>query len=233
MKLVDYLSLCRLYVPEVSSDVISDANATILLNIAAQKFVYLAEALPTHTEFNVVANQQVYNISTYVPTFCKVRREGLWWYNSVNSKWVRLKGRTIKWLDIKFPQWRDAAAGSPGYYSIDGDEITVYPKPNTSYSSGFKLYHFKISVDMESGFYPFSGTATVRYPFLVNFEEDLLDYYKYRAKLIMGFGADAQEALNMFILKAEKAKTELRSRPDIVTDAYAKPTTRWTKRMFK
>ncbi len=233
MILADLLSLCRLYVPEVSSDVISDANATIILNIAAQKFVLLSEALPTYTTFNAVASDGDYSIAVNVSTFAKVRKEGLKWYNSTNSKWIDLKPRTLAWLDMTFPQWRDGAAGNPEYYSIDGDEITVYPKPNTSYTNGFKLYHFKISQDMVSGYYPFSGSSTVHYPFLVNYEEDLTDYYKYRAKEIMGYPVDAQNALNIFLAKAAKAKTELQSRPDVATDAFAKPRTRNTTRMFR
>ena len=232
MILSDYLSLARIYVPEVDSTVLSDANVTIILNLAAQKFVYLAEALPTSTLFNAVSGQQKYNISTYVTTFCKVRPEGLWWYDSANSSWVQLKGRTIKWLDETYPKWRDASSSSPEFYSIDGDVITVYPKPDTSYTSGFELYHFKTSVDMTAGTYPFSGSAAVRYPFLVNFEEDLLDYYKYRAKQIMGYDAKAEEALMMFNAKALKAKTELKTRTDL-TDARAKSRTRNTRGMFR
>lgn len=218
MKLEDLISLCRLYVPEVDSTVISDANTTIILNIAAQKFVYLAEALPGSTLFNAVADKQIYNLSTYVTTYAKPRPEGLWWYDSANSSWVRLKGRTIKWLDVELPKWRDVSSGNPEYYSIDGDEILVYPKPDTAYTNGFKLYHFKVSKDMEAGFYLFSGSDTLRYPFLVNYEEDLIDYYKYRAKQIMGYGSDAQEALTMFNAKASKARLELKTRIDLADD---------------
>ena len=226
MILSDILSLARLYVPEVDSTVISDVNVTIILNQAAQKFVYLSEALPSSTLFNAVASQQGYNLSTYVTTYAKPRPEGLWWYDSANSTWTQLKARTIKWLDENFPKWRDQAAGNPQYYSIDGDEITVHPKPNTSYTNGFKLYHFKVSVDMIAGYYPFSGSNSVRYPFLNNYEEDLIDYYKYRAKQIMGYGDQAQEALDMFTNKALKAKSELLARPDL-TDARVKPQTRY------
>lgn len=232
MILSGLLTLARLYVPEVDSIVISDANATIILNVAAQKFVYLAEALPTSTLFNAVADQQKYLLSTNVTTFCKVRPEGLWWYNSTNSSWVQLKGRTIKFLDETFPKWRDADSGNPQYYSIDGDVITVYPKPDTSYASGFELYHFKISVDMAAGYYPFSGSASVQYPFLINYEEDLLDYYKYRAKQIMGYASQAEEALTMFTNKALKAKTELKTRSDL-TDARVRPQTRNHQGMFR
>jgi len=226
------ISLCRLYVPECPSTVISDADVTIILNIAAQKFVVLAEALPTYTTFNAVASDGDYSIASNVTTFAKVRKEGLWWYNSTNSKWVELKPRTLQWLDTTFPQWKDAAAGNPEYYSIDGDEITVYPKPDTSYTNGFKLYHFKVSQDMVAGYSPFSGSAT-RYPFLINYEEDLIDYYKYRAKEIMNYPVDATTALTIFIGKAAKAKTELQARPDVATSAFAKPKTRNSRRMFR
>lgn len=232
MVLSDLLSLCRLYVPEVDSNVISDANATIILNVAAQKFVYFAEALPTSTLFNAVAEQQEYLLSTNVATFCKVRPEGLWWYDSGNSSWCQLWGTTIKWLDDNLPKWRDDDSGNPQRYSIDGDIITVHPKPDTSYTSGLKLYHFKVSVDMGTGYYPFSGSASVRYPFLVNYEEDLIDYYKYRAKQIMGYASQAQEALTMFTNKALKAKSELKTRTDF-KDPRAKPQTRNNRGMFR
>ena len=232
MILSELLTLARLYVPEADSNVISDANATIILNVAAQKFVYLAEALPGSTLFNAAADQQEYLLSTNVVTFCKIHPAGLWWYNSTNSSWVQVKGRTIKWLDETLPKWRDAASGNPQYYSIDGDVITVYPKPDTSYASGFKLYHFEISADMAATYYPFSGSATVRYPFLVNYEEDLLDYYKYRTKQIMGYASQAEEAFAMFNAKAQKAKAELKTRTDL-TDARARPQTRNHQGMFR
>ena len=139
MILSDLLSLCRLYVPEVTSVVISDANATIILNAGAQKFVLLAEALPAYTTFNAVASDGDYSIAANVTTFAKVRREGLKWYNSTNSKWIDLKPRTLAWLDMTFPQWRDGAAGNPQYYSIDGDEIIVYPKPAISLHFVFRV----------------------------------------------------------------------------------------------
>ncbi len=232
MKWEDLLSLSRLYIPEADSNVISDANALIIFNVAAQKFVYIAEALPTHTEFNIVASQQVYNISTNVPTYAKIRPEGLWWYDSVNSSWTQVKGKTIAWLDENLPKWRDQSAGTPQYYSIDGDEITVYPKPLTSYTNGFKLYHFKIAQDMIAGYYPFSGSATVRYPFLVNFEEDLIDYYKYRVKQIMGYPDQAEEAMTKFVAKADKAKAELKTRTDL-KDVRANSLNRNNQGMFR
>ena len=45
----------------------------------------IAEALPTYTNFNVVADQGEYLISTNVTTYAKVRPEGLWWYDSDNN----------------------------------------------------------------------------------------------------------------------------------------------------
>lgn len=232
MKWENLLSLARIYVPECDSNVISDANALIIFNAAAQKFVYVAEALPTSTLFNAVAEGQTYLISTNVPSYCKPRPEGLKWYDTVNSTWVDLIGKTIEWLNQTFPQWINDSSGTPQYYSIDGDEITVYPKPSVSYASGFKLYHFKVSQDMVAGYYPFSGSATVQYPFLINFEEDLIDYYKYRAKQIMGYAQQAEEALTMFTNKALKAKTELKTRTDL-KDVQASPQTRMSRGMFR
>lgn len=226
MTLSDLLSLCRLYVPECDSTVISDANVTIILNVAAQKFVYISEALPTSTLFNAVAGQQTYLLSSVASAYCKVRPEGLWWY-STNSTWTQLWGSTTKWLDDNFPKWRDQAAGNPQHYTIEGDEITVYPKPAISYSNAFKLYHYKISQDMVSGYYPFSGSASVHYPFLVNYEEDLVDYYKYRAKQIMGYAQQAEESLQMFTTKALKAGADLKTRTDF-KDPRAKPQVRTT-----
>lgn len=218
----DLLSLARLYVPEADSTVITDANVYILLNLAAQKFVELTEALPKETTFDAVAEGQTYNISTEVTDYQKMQIPGLWWYDSGNSKWVDLKPTTIRVLDDKFPRWRDDSSGSPFRYSIDGDVITVHPKPDTSYTDGFKLYHYGISQDMAAATYPFTGSTT-RYPFLADFEEDLLDYYKYRAKQIMGYGAQAEEAKAIFVSKTTLAKAQLKSRPDLTQEAHMRP----------
>ena len=221
----DLLSLCRLYVPEVDSNVISDANVYILLNQAAQEFVTVAEALPTSTLFNSSDDTGEYNISTSVPTYAKSRKEGLWWYDDDNSKWTKLDTVTIEILNQKFPYWRDDDAGSPKRYAIDGDVITVHPKVETGGENKFRLYHYAISTDMSAaGHYPFTGSTT-RYPFLAKYEENLVQYYISRAKKVMGYGDEAVADMQVFVAMAEQAKAELRKRPDIARDAHIRPRT--------
>lgn len=218
----DLISLARVYVPEVNSDVISDANVLIILNIGAEKFVAITEAFPKNVTFKATAETQEYNLSEFVTDFQKMTTSGLWWLDS-NGNWNRLKPTTLRVLDDEFPQWRSDSSASPFRYFINGNVITIHPKPDTTLADAFKLYYFARSTNMsDSTHYPFTGSTT-RDPFLVDFEEDIIEYYKYRAKQIMGYDGQAREAKESFIGRAQYAKTQLQDRPDIATEAHVRP----------
>ncbi len=115
------------------------------------------------------------------------------------------------------------SGANPFRYSLDGDVITIHPKPDTTLDDGFKIYYWALSTDMsDDTHYPFTGSTT-RDPFLADFEEDLLEYYKFRAKQVMGYAGQAEEAKQAFIDRAAFAKKQLKDRPDIATEAHMRP----------
>ncbi len=223
MTRADLLVLARLEVPEAPSSVISDDNVYIYLNQAALEFVTIAEALPTSTLFNSADSTGEYLLSSEVTTFLKIRKEGLWWYDSDNSKWIKLRVKTRELLDQMFPFWRDADASKPQHYVIEGDDIIVYPKVETGGTDHFRLYHWAISTNMTAAIhYPFTGSTT-RYSFLAKYEENLIYFYKYKAKKILGYDAEAEEAKQMFQALALQCGADLKDRKDIGQVAHVRP----------
>ncbi len=219
------LSLCRLEVPEINStDVISDANLLIILNLACTEFIKETDALPTSATFNLVLNLTEYPLSTYVTGFGKIRKEGLWIYNASTLKWTQLESTTVSTLNLEFPSWLNTAAGFPQRFSLNGDILTLHPKASSTYagSNYLKLFHYARSTDMSaSGHYPFSGSTT-QYSHLAQYEETLVDYVCYKAKKMIDKNSDAEEARTMFYVKCGKIKQELQYRPDLISEMRAK-----------
>lgn len=234
----DLRTIFRLYTPEVNStDVLSDANLNTLLNLAAQTFVNLTDCLPTDNTFNAVTNQQDYNISSVLTDFGKIRKEGIWFYNKVSTKWKQLDSATIAYLNKTYPSWLNAAAGLPLRYYIEGDRIGLDPKPSSTYAGTnyVKVFYYKRSADMSADtHYPFSGSTT-EYPHLADYEEVLFDWVKYRVKQIAGKNGDALEAKTIFYNKSLKIKQELLYRPDLIPNFRMKGTGNLThfKEAFK
>lgn len=214
------LSLARLRIPEINStDVISDADLLIILNLACVKFINRTDALPTSSLFNLVLNLNEYSLASYVSTFGKIRKEGLWIYNAENSKWNPLSPTTMSVLNRDFPSWINADSSIPRYYSLDGDTLTLYPKASATYAGTnyLKIYHFARSTDMAgSTQYPFSGSASIRYPHLADFEEVLIDYVRYEMKEIIGKAGDGAASQSKFYLECDEIKKKLMSRPDLI-----------------
>ena len=221
MTLSTLRTLCRIFIPEISStDVLSSTNLDILINLAATEFIKETDALPTSGLFTVSTNTQTYAISTFITTFGKIRKEGIWYYNGSTSKWNQLDGTTIAYLNKNFSSWLNASSGLPMRYWIEGNEIGFDPKPSSTYAGTdyVKIFYYKRSVDMTADtHYPFSGSTT-QYPHLANYEEVLFDWIKYRVKQIIGKGGDAEEAKGLFYIKCAGIRQNLVYRPDLIPD---------------
>lgn len=219
----EMLSMARLTVPEAPSGVITDANAYIFLNNAAQEFASETKCLPTETDFTCTAETNTYALSTVVPTYLAIQRSGLWWYDTVNSKWIQLWGTSPAYMWKNYSTWLNDDSGDPMRYWIDGDNLMIHPTPDTTKAStGFKLYHFAKATDPSAdGHYYFSGSTT-QIPWLAPYEIDLLEYYKWKVNEIIGYGAKATEAKTMFYARTERAKSALLARPDLINRMKAK-----------
>ena len=221
MTWTNMLAYIRLKIPEASSiTVISDANMLIIGNLVFKEFADITECLPTSTQFDTVSGTQIYNVSTEIPTFLRMRKEGAFWYDTTNTRWIQLRSRTFAQISEREKTWINRAAGTPLYFWIEGNEIGLHPKPNatTTGDTGVRVYHFAQSTDITLGTqYPFSGSTT-QYPHLAHYDEVLVEGVKYRVKDILGKKSEAQTVQAIFYAKCEKIKNELNERPDLIKD---------------
>lgn len=214
------LALARLEIPEISdTDVISDINLLIFLNLACTEFIKMTDALPTSDTFDLVESQTEYALSTYVTNFGKIRREGLWLYNAENEKWEWMDPYTMVKLNRDFPTWLNSDDALPTRYTIEGNIINIHPNASDTYAGTdyLKLYYYARSLDMDDDDdYPFSSSKTVQYPHLADYEEILIDYVRYKALWMYGDRASAEEAKSMFVTRTLEAKQKMLYRPDLI-----------------
>ena len=215
------ISLSRLEIPEISqTSVISDADLLSILNLACREFVKGSDALPKNDTFDLVLNQLEYSISTVLPDFGKPHKNGLWFYNAQAKNWRQLEATTISYLGYTYPTYLNTAASNPYRYSIEGDTLTIHPPASATYAGAdyLKLYYFGRSIDMAgANTYPFSGSATLNYSHLQDFEDSLIYFVKYKIKKMLGKDGDAEEAKQMFYSQVAGAKTLFTHRPDLVS----------------
>ena len=225
MNQTQLLAYCRLMIPEIkSTTVISDVNLLIILNNACTEFVNKTDALPTSTLFAIVAGQMEYPLYTYVPTFSKMRKEGCWWYNTVSLKWKKLDPTTQAYMRINFPDWLNQSNSIPQRYATEGDMFILHPPALAAYAGTnyIKIYHFAISTDMSNAsHYPFSGSASIHYPYLAEYEEYLIDYVKFKLLPIVGKPSEGASAGQVFYTHCKEIKQKLLARSDLVPEIQA------------
>jgi len=229
MTQADMITFSRLIIPEISStDVISDANLLIILNRGCNEFIKETDGIPTSALFDLVTNLEEYSLTTYVSDYSKMRKEGIWIYNSQNSKWQELDAWTLVDIANKFPTWLSMSAGLPLRYTQEGNIITLNPKASSTYAGTdyLKIFYYARSVDMSNNsHYPFSGTTT-QYTHLAEYEEVPIEYVRYRVKQMLGMNAAAEEAKQVFYLKCADIKRDLKYRADLIRKTTAQGTAR-------
>jgi hypothetical protein len=219
MNLTNLLVFTRAMIPGAKVDVIDDPTVTIVLNLAAVDIAATLQCLKGNKKFNVTAGIGEYVLSTVIPDYLCVDKPGLWWYNGV--RWTKIFPRTLKWLDDNFPNWRDMDSGTPRYYSIDGDILTVVPKPLTAVVDGFWLYYGKKPIDMAGGdTFPFTGSA-VEMPHLSIFDFALMYYAKWKLDPILNKDADANLSMQEYLREREEKRIVFYRRADISASGAA------------
>jgi hypothetical protein len=184
MLLSDLQSLCRLYVPQAKAGVVTSTVLDLIINMAIREIASFTAVLKTSQNFNVTASTGTYAISSFVTDFLTPDYPGLMWYDG--SNWQRLVPETLESLDRKYPYWRDDAAGDPLRYSIDGDIITVHPKPSATLALGFKMHYAKTPATLSiATYYSFSGSATAM-PHLEILNESILKFVRWKLAPIVG-----------------------------------------------
>ncbi len=80
---------------------------------------------------DLVNGQQTYTLD---PTVAVVI--GAEYYTSSSSHGILRAFRTREWDDTR-PSWRHASTGAPAYYSVEGNNLLLFPCPNVTSSAGY------------------------------------------------------------------------------------------------
>ncbi len=217
----DLKSLSRAYLPGAKVNTISNTRRNLILNEGAVDVAALSKCLSTSGKFTVTAEKADYLTYTVLTRFLLPHKSGLYWYDG--TTWRQLDPVTQKYMDERHTNWRDEDSDSPERYFIEGDILTLHPKPNTTLAEGAQMYFFAAPERMtDNAHYPFGhDTEIVRLSIL---SEAILKYWKWKGMGILG--KSTQDEMGA----AEKAyKTEvyekvelLRRRPDIQGSRYTK-----------
>ena len=159
MTLAQLKQISRSKIPGCTTQAVSHALLTLILNNACDDIAAFTVCLPANKTFDVVADQEEYPLSSNIGDFLTMDKDGLWWYDG--SQWMQVDARTREWLNKNRPTWRDLDSDDPQDYSVEGDTLLVSPPPNTDLTDGFKLYYGKTPTYMVGeGTFPFSGSTT-------------------------------------------------------------------------
>jgi len=213
MLLSQLRTLARGIIPGAKLQVIDNSTLDLILNEAVKDISAYTVCLKANKKFNVKADIGEYNLSVEITDYLTVDKPGLWWNNG--SIWRPVYPKTLKWLDENIPNWRSISSGVPLYYSIDGDILTVSPKPTTAVSSGFWLYYGKRPTSMtKDEHYPFSGTTT-ELVHLSIFDMCIVKYAKWVIEPMLNKEGDANLSMREYLSEREVKKNQLHKRLDI------------------
>lgn len=222
MTLANLRILARAMIPGAKITVINSPTLDLILNEGVKDIAAHTCCLKANKNFNAVADQSEYALSVVLGDYLAVDKPGLWWYNG--TQWRHVYPRTLKWLDDNQPTWRNLSSGSPRYYSIDADILTISPPPETAGTDYFRLYYGKrptIMVSTDS--YPFSGTTT-ELTHLAIFDMAIIKYAKWVIEPMMNKDIDANISLREYKSEREEKLNQLNKRRDIAADTEARLT---------
>lgn len=187
-----------------------------ILNSGVLDITKKSKCLKANKQFNVVAGQGQYSLTTVIGNFLIADDSGLFWNNG--TEFTEVYPKTLKYFDNFYPNWRSLSPGNPQDYSIDGDIITVVLTPNTSLANGFWLYYVPMSVDMvNSNDFPFVGSGN-EIPRLRIFDEALEAYCRWKISPILNKDGNDQTQI-IYKSTLDEAVDLYNQRPDLVSEA--------------
>lgn len=213
MTLAQLRTLARAMIPGAKIDRISNDVLDLVLNLGVVDIAAYTICLKANSKFAVEADEDEYSLSVVCPNYLAVDKSGLWWNNG--TTWRPVYPRTLKWLDENVQNWRSRSSGSPLYYSIDGDVLTISPPPATALADGFWLYYGRKPNPMtEEGHYPFSGSTT-EYPHLSIFDLAIIKYAKWQIEPMLNKDQDSNLSLREYMKEREEKIDLFNRRLDI------------------
>lgn len=215
MKLSRFLNRIKFQLPSLTG--VDDNTLTDLLNDGCDETNQRIKAYKGYTDFDVIAEQQTYAISEIAPNALSIEKKPIYLKDS-NGDWQKVYPKTKDWLTRVYPNWLNQESSFPQWYWVEGDELGFHPKPDTSYSTGGRMYHLKKAVDMASpDSYPFSGT-TVEIRAFRPMDDAILSYARWKLSPAVGAVTDADLREREYLTECRKAATQIRRRPDIAND---------------
>lgn len=233
MTLDQFRSMIRLQVPGAKAAVITDANLDILINKGVDDVNSFTQALQGDKQFNAIAEQQEYNISSEVAdNFFMMDEGGIWWNEGTTTspRWKELFPKTDAWLTRYRPQWREEGSGDPEFYIVKRDIIRIIPKPSASLTNGFWIYYIKTAPNMTVGEnYPFTNTTTEITAFR-DLDDAIIDYVRWKLARPLGKDNEGTISEGDYYKNLSTAKLKLNRRPDIKVSRWNRMRTPFVRR---
>lgn len=225
MTLANLRTLIRAMIPGAKVSVITNTVLDLILNNGVRDIAAYTACLKTNETFDVVADDDEYDLSTEVTDFLVMDKPGLWWNagTAASPNWLQLHPRTLKYFDKHSPSWRDDDSDDPQEYSIDGDVVTIRPAPDTSLTDGFWIYYGAAPTAMSAAAsYPFSGSTT-HYTHLDVFDDAILAYAEWQLQKMLNKGQDPYKLKETAYVRIREEKFSLfKRRLDISASKDAK-----------
>lgn len=183
--------------PELDANVISDATLmSWLLDGDLETCTRVRLINQEGISIPAVSGTSTYDLTKTTALFLDIDESvggGLCYYNTSGS-YKRIDRVTKAWLDNNNSQWRTASSGTPRYYYRYGQNIIVYPKPDST------IVNFTVDLILLSN--PFINLNQMPFnqlPYLAPFHASLKLYLMWRAKIKIGKSDESDAALKAYV----------------------------------
>lgn len=125
-------------VGDITGEAQTQQTYNLYLNSAQQKLCKLGLVTNRRATCNTVADQNDYMLPAYVYKLLQVEV-----YDSDNSYYVPIVGRSFEWLNKNNATWRgDSSETKPTNYALMGSNwLIVYPAFDAEVSAGIRIYY--------------------------------------------------------------------------------------------
>lgn len=221
MKLSEALFRLKLQIPNLKESGITDTELGTLLRQGCDKVNLLAKVYRTYTDFNIVADQSIYSLSTIAPTYLGIDKKVVYFKNS-NGDWKDVIPKTKKWIEKVYPNYLNAASQSvPTWYWIEDNELGFYAPPSTSLTSGGRLYHLKKAGTLANNDHYFWSGNTTEVVALNALDDAIVAYVRWKLSPAVGAVTDSDLRYNEFITEVRLGASQIKRRPDLsIDDSY-------------
>lgn len=220
MNLADLKQRCKLKLPNLGQTGVTEEYLTELLNQAVDRCNEVAKIYTKKSYFNIVANQATYLLSENVAEYLGLISTPLYFLTS-SGAWKKVYPKTKAFIERTFEDFLNAeSVDLPQYYYVNGDELVLYPPPNTSRDDGAMLEHLRTGSPMSNdNHFPFTGSETEITAFRP-MDEGLVAFVKWQVEPSYGKVSDTDLGEQRFNSEVRKAKRKIKRRPDASGSPY-------------